>query len=737
MQVHQFLRYQLDNEFIDLFPENRPNSTGLSVCVNYRTYFRNIFDNEGNIIGKESYKDMIRRVVNGTGTLYIEQLERAGNLNDETLKKVDADMRKLFTLMFQYQITPPGRGLWAMGTELVHVKRMALSLVNCTFITSENIDLVRQEFFAFVMDSLMLGVGVGFDDKGRNKLTIQPNKIPTEKTDTEFIISKLNDEFANIEKDIYARDMLKKEIEFIKSTNGYAKIITIADSREGWVESLRELISSYLDGTDKVVFDISKIRKKGTPLKTFGGTACGPIPLIKGLSQIRILFEEKINKKLDSLLICDITNIIATVVVAGNVRRSSQIFISDNPEMIKIKNYDDPKYSYRSYWGWSSNNSVRIGNNENYPDLLEKMSYTIKKQGEPGIFNEYLSKNYGRIKDGCTGCDLLVIGTNPCGEVSLEGKHEIGSNKKFSAGGETCNLTEVHLSNYSGMTKEKEIKTIKKDIYLALLYCKLVTTIDPHWESTKEIQNKNRRIGISQTGIRTFLAHYDISIEEYGLILDDWYNAVREYDSEISAMLGINKSIKLTTIKPSGTVTLCGGGYAAGMHATPAKYFIRNVRAAKEQKEFINVFKKKGYLVEDCCIQPDTTSIISFPCKAEENEITKEDLTIENQFKLLATLQRYWADNQVSCTITFKEEEAEKIIPLLLEYKDDIKAVSFLKLNTKFYPQSPEIIISKEEYELIKSKVQPIMYSDFLNDRSIEEESDMYCSGDKCVMTKS
>ena len=105
MQVHQFLRYQLDNEFIDLFPENRPNSTGLSVCVNYRTYFRNIFDNEGNIIGKESYKDMIRRVVNGTGTLYIEQLERAGNLNDETLKKVDADMRKLFTLMFQYQIT--------------------------------------------------------------------------------------------------------------------------------------------------------------------------------------------------------------------------------------------------------------------------------------------------------------------------------------------------------------------------------------------------------------------------------------------------------------------------------------------------------------------------------------------------------------------------------------------------------------------------------------------------------
>ena len=385
------------------------------------------------------------------------------------------------------------------------------------------------------------------------------------------------------------------------------------------------------------------------------------------------------------------------------------------------------------YWGWSSNNSMIVDAEDNFDSLLEKMSDTIKLQGEPGIFNEYLSRHYGRIIDGDTSCDLKVNGTNPCGEISLEGTDVCATNEPYSAGGETCNLSEVHISNYVGKDLEATIEEIGNDMYYAVLYCKIVTLIEPNWQATKEIQNRNRRIGVSQTGISTFLGNYNISLDKYKDIVDGWYNKIKQYDIEISEMLNINKSIKLTTVKPSGTVTLCGGGFSCGMHATPSKYFMRTIRISKKKKGFINALKNKGFYMEDCVNQPDETKVIYFPCRSKPNELTKPDISIEYQFELLSILQTYWSDNQVSCTITFTDEESDKIIPLIIKYKNSLKSVSLLKLDTTFYKQSPEIKIDELQYNEMVSKITPLIYEDFINNTYKEEETDMYCSGGKCI----
>lgn len=723
--MYSKLSYKISDEVINNYNYLPKSVSNTSIFTMMRTYSRNILEGD-KIIGVENFNQIITRVVNGIMSILKDRL-------DELNKEINLDeiASKFYDLIYNFKITPPGRGFWAMGTKLVHENKTALSLVNCTFITSRDIIKTKSEFFAYIMDCLMLGVGVGFDDKGADLLEIY--KPGTKKYTGSFEFKdKIKEQIELINKDEYSKQMLKEELNFIDECNGVFEVYTIQDSRTGWVNALRKLLDSYFyPDKNNVVFEISEIRQKGIPLKTFGGTSSGPIPLIKGLSQIRTLIREK--NLLDTELICDIGNIIATIVIAGNVRRSSQIFLSCNDKMIQIKDYSNPRYQRRMRWGWSSNNSLYVDNVDELENKLEKMKDTIIKQGEPGLFNSDLTKHYGRIIDGKTDCDLKSDGTNPCGEITLEGTHETADNTPYNAGGETCNLSECHASNYDFPTKQQAINEINNDLYYGVLYCKIVTLIEPHWQGTKLIQERNRRIGVSQTGIRTFLSRYNISIEEYKDILDKWYKSVKKYDEEISDLLQINKSIKVTTIKPSGTVTICGGGFASGMHAVPAKYFIRNIRISKDKLDMINMLKSKGFKIEDCVLQPDETSVVSFPCKSKFNELTKSGLSIEDQFELLDVLQTYWSDNQVSCTITFTEKEGDKIIPLLLKYKHSIKSVSLLKLNTDFYQQAPEITINESEYKLLIANIKQLDYNDFINYKYKEVETDNYCSGDKCI----
>jgi adenosylcobalamin-dependent ribonucleoside-triphosphate reductase len=494
----------------------------------------------------------------------------------------------------------------------------------------------------------------------------------------------------------------------------------VADTREGWVDALRVLINSYIRGTEAVAFDYSFVRKRGTPLKKFGGTASGPDPLAEGLATIRYLLEQ--NTKITSLLICDICNVVATIVIAGNVRRSSEIFISSNPEMMKYKDWN--KYPYRSQWSWASNNSYKFGDGGIATNL--DIQHQIHLNGEPGIFNIDNCRKYGRT--GELVDDARVLGCNPCGEISLEGLSDTATGEKYSAGGETCNICETYPSNYEG-DLATVVAEFGRDLYYAVLYCKTVTLLEPHWKSTAEIQNRNRRIGVSQTGIQQFIHKHGLSLSDYGAICDEWYGLVKKYDAEISKLLAIPTSIKLTTVKPSGTVSICGG-VSSGMHCPIANYYIRRVRYNSELTACTKLFQKKGFHVEPDIWQQNTTSIVSFPIKYEGK--TRTDITMQEQFDLALTLQRHWSDNQVSCTVTYRPEELSHIAELLDKYRSELKGISFLALDCTAYQQAPEEIITRERYDEMMVGVADITFEDFENFAKLDVEDDNYCDGDSC-----
>jgi hypothetical protein len=226
-------------------------------------------------------------------------------------------------------------------------------------------------------------------------------------------------------------------------------IHVVVDTREGWVNALRILLNSYFNKDYITIFDYTKVRPVGLPLKTFGGMSSGPQPLAEGLAIIRYLLQNNIGKSISSILIADICNILAMVVVSGNVRRSSQIFTFTDPAMCKIKNWELPEYKYRTMkeaWAYNSNNSFMVTDelsDEQYSEHLDDIVKLMNINGEPGIFNRDVARRYGRIVDGPINTDNKIDGPNPCGEICLEGTSPVASDKPGGAGGELCNLVEI------------------------------------------------------------------------------------------------------------------------------------------------------------------------------------------------------------------------------------------------------------------------------------------------------
>ena len=271
--------------------------------------------------------------------------------------------------------------------------------------------------FAWVMDALMLGVGVGFDTKGaEKKLTIAKREESDE-------------------------------------------VYVIPDTREGWGESLRLLINSYLRTNKKITFDYSLIRAYGEPIRGFGGTSSGPDPLIKVHNQITAILDSRSGETFDSRAIVDMVNLIGTCVVAGNVRRSATIALGDqnDEDFLELKNYD--LHPERAEFAWMSNNTVVIDKpGYDYASAAQR----ITDNGEPGFLWLDTMQNYGRLKDGPDGKDHRVLGTNPCAEISLESY-------------ELCNLVELHLNRHDSV--EDYLCTIK----FAYLYAKSITLPPTHW----------------------------------------------------------------------------------------------------------------------------------------------------------------------------------------------------------------------------------------------------------------
>lgn len=620
---------------------------------------------------KETWTDVCERVING---MYSIQKDHAKSQrlpwNDS---KAQASAKEAFERLFELKWSPPGRGLWVMGTPLVNTQRNSAALQNCAFVsTKEMTKNDPAKPFTFLMEASMLGVGVGFDDKGADK---------------DFTI------YAPQGEETYV----------------------VPDTREGWVKTLELIINAYLRPDTKApIFDYKEVRPAGTPIKTFGGTAAGPEPLERLVNHITKLFSGRAGEKVTRKDIADIGNMIGVCVVSGNVRRSAELLIGriDDPDFLNLKNPDvypernsyDPK---NPGWAWMSNNSVEAYVGADLDPIVDG----IARNGEPGVIWLDVSRQYGRLVDPPNNKDYRVEGYNPCAEQSLESY-------------EMCTLVETYLNRH------ETLEDYKRTLKFAYLYAKTVTLLPTHWAETNAIMQRNRRIGTSMSGVANFADNRGLpKLREW---MDQGYETIKYYDTTYSEWLGIRESIKTTTIKPSGTVSILAGE-SPGVHWTPGgKYFMRTIRFANSDP-MLPLFKMANYKVEPASESPDTTSVVYFPIKSESKRAEK-DVSIYEKMALAAYAQRYWSDNSVSVTISFDpEKEAEAVGTVLHLYDGQLKTVSFLPSGNFTYPQMPYTQITEADYEEEGvMKLFPIDFSGVYAGLAADAIGEAYCTTDAC-----
>jgi len=661
--------FRLTESFVEQFKNKQPKWGPLGYFVFKRTYARTLQNGKS-----EEFWQTLQRVIETVYTIqkrHCEQLKLPWKDN-----KAQKSAQEMFQRMWDFKFLPPGRGLWAMSLDLIE-KKGSGALNNCAFVSTDEINVSFAAPFTFAMDMLMLGVGVGFDTLGKNTVTLRKPKV-----------------------------------------NG---TFVVEDTREGWVKLVETVLESFMGNTDfPATIDYSKIRKKGEPIKTFGGTSSGPEPLAQLVNEIMCIvtgnntksefskdyiqtFSQSqldfISLKITSTQIVDIFNCIGKCVVSGNVRRSAELAIGDSEDefFILLKQDKEKLNSHR----WASNNSISCIAGMNY----EKFTKFTAINGEPGYVWLDNARRYARMKDKPNGKDVRVKGFNPCVEMSLE---------SF----ELCNLVETFPSNHE--TYDDFQKTLK----YAYLYAKTVTLIPTHDPRTNAVMMRNRRIGTSMSGITQ--AFKKFGRRAFLEMCDKGYNYIKELDEQYSDWLCVPKSIKVTTVKPSGTVSLLPG-VPPGVHYPESEFYVRNIRIS-DNSPLVEICKEAGYIIEKDKYSKDSL-VISFPIKEKYFTKGKQDVTLWEQMENTAQMQYYWSDNSVSVTISFKKDEANQIKDALELYETRIKSVSFLPLEDHGYEQAPYIPITEKEYERLISKIKPLKLKE-----DVHELTEKYCDGETCLI---
>lgn len=632
---------------------------GLGYIVYKRTYARRV-EGENRT---EEWWETIARCINGAqdiGANYTPQ-----------------EAQRLYDLIFNLKCNFAGRMLWQLGTETVK-KFGANSLLNCWF-TAIN----EPKAFLFIFENLMLGGGVGF--------SIRREDIH---------------ELPKVKKGVNIEHQCTKDADFI-----------VPDSRSGWVELLRKTLEAFYDNGKSFTYSTILVRGANEKISGFGGVASGPGILIEGIQKISKIFQTREGKKLRSIDVLDICNIIGSIVVAGNVRRSAQIALGDPDDylFLRAKNWS---LGNIPNWRAMSNNTIYADDFSHISNEIWTNGYIIDSEtgfakGEPyGFFNLPLSQKFGRLKDGPIKNSKLyptnednVLGTNPCAEISL-------------ASYECCNLSELYLNNINSEAELIDCATLLYKTQKAIAAMPFIH------DETNKVVHKNMRLGLGVTGI----CQCD---NEKISWLDKGYEELRKMDKEWSKLRGYPESIKLTTIKPSGTLSLLAGS-TPGVHPAYSKYYIRRVRMASSD-DLVNVCRDLGYHVEYARnfdgTEDHSTVVVSFPCYAGNQAIISKDMQAVQQLDLMKKIQTVWSDNAVSVTVYYRQNELEEIKAWLEKnYEDSIKSVSFLLHNEHGFAQAPYEEITEEDYFKAIEKIKPI-YNLFISEGNIEN---MECVGGAC-----
>lgn len=612
---------KLDKSFVDSYKDKNPSwgFDGLGYIVYKRTYSR-IKENGEN----EEWFETVERCVNGA--------QKIG------AKYTKDEMERLYDLVFNLKCSFGGRMLWQLGTSTVDRFGLA-SLLNCWFVSMR-----EPEDFCFLFEHLMLGGGVGFSVK---------------------------------REDIHELPKILKNVKIVHENKNDSDFI-VPDSRQGWVNLLRKLLEAFYVTGKSFTYSTILVRGAGERINGFGGTASGPVILVEGIEKIINIFSQREGKKLRSIDVLDVCNIIGSIVVAGNVRRSAEVAIGDPDDYLYLR---AKRWDLRNIpeWRRMSNNSVYV---DEYSHISDDLWAGYKGNGEPyGFMNLPLSRTHGRLNekmpDSCEG-------GNPCMEITL-------------ADGEACNLCEMYLNK---IDNEDELFDCARLLYKTQ---KAIWGLPALYQKTTNIVSKNRRIGLGVTGVCQSIEKIDW--------LDKCYLKLREFDKIWSKEIGVVESIKLTTVKPSGTLSLLAGS-TPGVHPGFSKHYIRRISMSSGDP-LIGICKQLGYNIEYRLnfdgTEDRSMMVVEFPCNVGEKTIVASEMSAIKQLELVKKLQTVWSDNSVSVTVYYKMEELEEIKEWMKEnYQNSLKTVSFLLHSGHGFKQAPYEEITEEKYKSLKKKVKPM-----------------------------
>jgi ribonucleoside-diphosphate reductase alpha chain len=537
------------------------------------------------------------------------------------------------------KVMPSMRCLMTAGEAL---KRENIAGYNCSYVAVD-----RPQSFDEILYVLMNGTGVGFS------------------VERQYV-----SELPSIAEEFYSSDTT----------------IIVADSKLGWAKAFKELISLLYIGQIPR-WDMSKIRAAGVPLKTFGGRASGPEPLEALFNFSVTTFQHAAGRKLTSIECHDIVCKIAEVVVVGGVRRSALISLSNLS--------DDRMRDAKSGQWWINDGQRALANNSacytEKPDMgifmSEWKALYDSKSGERGIFNRESAVKMASMS-GRRNTEDYAFGTNPCSEIILR-------NREF------CNLSEVVVRSTD--TRKTLLEKVRLATILGTFQATLVNFkyVSSAWRKNCE---EERLLGVSLTGIMdSKLLNGKAPRQTLPALLQDLRNEAIRTNEEFAKKIGINQSVAVTCVKPSGTVSQLVDA-ASGIHARHNPYYIRTVRGDKKDP-LTKMMMDSGFPVEDDITNPSHTAVFSFPHKADQGAVFRTDMTAIEQLELWLIYQKYWCEHKPSVTISVKDDEWFEVGAWVWKNFDYMSGVSFLPFAEHTYKQAPYQDCTKEEYEFLVDKM--------------------------------
>lgn len=678
----------LASEFLSKYKHaDEPFSFDIGKVTYYRTYSRPIPEENR----REYWWETVARVIDFSAELEYRALKNRGTVSDYDIRELKSTAEIMYDMMFNLKLFPSGRTLWVGGTETSYSN--PISNFNCSFMTIDNL-----KKFSEMLLVLMLGTGVGLSVESK-----YVSKLPKVNTNIEVIHKKYNN-----------ADGKKEHTELINVNHNTLKIV-VGDSRFGWAKGLElflEILTSkqYSD-IENLIIDYDYVRPYGTRIKTFGGQASGHEALEKIFTKIYSLFKKQSGwakiKPIDAL---DIATAIAEGVVAGGTRRSALIVFCD-PDDKEVLEAKQNLYAQDESGAWSIDDTIShrsLSNNtvlyEDRPTMeqLKKQFELIRFSGEPAFGN--LAEMRRRRED--------AQGGNPCFEILLRDRG-------------TCNLTEINMMGFVDDEGNIDYEGLHTAQRMSAKIGYRMASIELELNEWNSVNVEDRLTGCSLTGVMDFINKTNISDYTLKSILQSLRLIAHDETEKLSKKFNMNKPKLVTTVKPSGTISLLPT-VSSGVHFSHSPYYIRRIRI-NSADPLAKALVKSGftwYPENGETLESHKTKVFEFPVKAPMGR-TKYDVSAIEQLELYKTIMENYVDHNASNTVHVRDDEWDDVVDWVYNNWDCIVGVTFLSLSDSFYQLMPLESITEEQYNelVIKTpKFNPNIIKEF---ESFEEEFEL------------